>query len=413
MTWRGFPYVPGIIASCAQSAGSNVMLYVNEEFTAATGGSTTTLDDTARSWPTNFWVGWTIATDSPFQTATVVSNTATHVVFSPAFSTAVTSGMAYFFSSASGAFTYNIAGTNYTTGSQYNQVLYGTAPQQYSVNIDAFGAPAAILAWSNNYNCWGCYYGNSYGGNGYYVNGIGAGNVWGYPSVSRGYVGGGSGTTSATGYTTSVGMGIELSAMTKAKVHVSIQTYPSTANNGKWDFLMDNYWYTVADPATLGGSFTQNIQVDMQVYPAMLDATGYGFGYQASSHNPSTITISGNTYDCVISSKGTADWGNGFANTTNGYCVSFYLHPTNIAAGGATPPGPQLFGAASSTHDLYAMATWLSGLTSSSRDNNNNMILNASGVQVTPGNNNVPMSTSNYLGRGQHGAGSLLRREQL
>jgi hypothetical protein len=357
-------------SGCAQNSGSIVNKYIIEPGTS-TGGSATTCIDTSKSWTTNQWVGFTFYCFSPtFETSTITSNTSNTLTFGTV-STPITSGKSYGMSSAG-----SVAGTV----SQFNQNLLSGYPL-YSLNFNDWGSQQCTMTqWINTPACWGV----NYSGVGYDNTAAGIGS---YANVCRGWTNA-SGATSGAGYPASVGMGVQLSAMTKAKVHWSCVTPTAQPNQSRWDNLIDVYWWTTPDPHSLGSAFPPH--VDMQIVPRLMDNGGFA-GQNAVNHHYSTKTLGGNTYNVVISSQGSSDWGSGFSDAT-GYTVSFYLLPTTAATNGV---GNQLWGQISATHDILAMATWLAS--SNPLDDSSAPVKNASGITVSAANGNLPMNSSWYL----------------
>lgn len=237
--------------------------------------------------------------------------------------------------------------------------------------------PGTLSEWVNSPACWGFSTTNT----------VDSGSPRSYPSAFRGWSNNGgimealssssSWSAGAPNWTTLSGMGIQVSALTKAHAKWSM-TVPTTQNTNntvaRWDALMDIYLHTVPNPAYNGG----HPQIDLQIYQMLMDQPYSGqpaneSGYYANffgSHHPFLKTFSGVQYVGVIDAIS--------YNASGGHTITMVPTPTMYTNPGTTG---LLWGVNSVVHDVGGIITWLSQ--SNPTDDSGNPIMNASGTVVT------------------------------
>lgn len=328
---------PTSAVACAQNGGSLILSdYQTQD--NLTGGSTTTAIDTKQSWPVNGLVGFLFQNFTTGKSGTVTSNTATTL-------TMASVGTA------------NASGNSYDVFNFGNQFVYQTFGN-YALSLDDFGPQAGGLTlWVNDQTCWGV--------TGVTVN-TEQGGIGCYPAVSRGFA---QEIVNDLGpsYTTSVGMGIQLSALTKCHIGVNLKQVPSVPALSRWDYLIDNYLFTVAEPAAAA----YPPQIDISIFQTCMDNGFYGSSY--SSLNGFEITIAGVQYAAIV------DWsaGSGF-HQPGGHYILLFCRPTGPTDGLATN---SLWGQLNLVHDLGAIMTYFSQ--SNPLDDSGHPIKNAAGTTIT------------------------------
>jgi len=254
----------------------------------------------------------------------------------------------------------------------YNFKQFGN----YTVSFDDWGPdPGTLTTWINGAACWG----ESTTTN------VEKGSISSYSAVSRGWSHNAtvlsnlstSGYPAAPNWTTLSGMGIQVSALTKAHVKWSMSV-PTTPNAGnavsRWDALMDIYFHTVANPA----SSAWLPQIDLQIMQMLMDApltsqpaarSGY-YAYNMEANNPWIKTFSGVTYIGVIDIA--------VYNQPGGHTITMMPLPTM-----ATTPATTglLWGQPSLVHDVGAIIAWLSS--SNPVDDSGSAIKYSNGTVVT------------------------------
>jgi hypothetical protein len=203
-----------------------------------------------------------------------------------------------------------------------------------------------------------------------------------------------SGYPSAPNWTTLSGLGIQVQNLTKAHVKwsMSVPSTPnpigttSTATVGRWDALLDVYFFTAAQGAPNPPSSVPKYHVDLEIYQMLNDEPLSGQLPQYSSYwagsflypnNPFVKTIGGVTYVGVIDAQSFTEAG--------GHTISLFVEPTaytNSSTNGGTTT--TLWGMPSVTHDLGGIIAWLSQ--SNPKDDNGNPLKFANNsVPATPG----------------------------
>jgi hypothetical protein len=144
-------------------------------------------------------------------------------------------------------------------------------------------------------------------------------------------------------WTTKSGMGIQLSALTKARVHwsMSAPTVPYPAS--RWDALLDIFFHTMQHPLQDGTGWYP--EVDLQIIPAMMDS-GY-YKAVATGNGAQLVTLGGVGYVAIVDAMGPF-------NQTGGHTITMFARPTDFSEAGTG----FLWGNLSQTHDLFAIITF-------------------------------------------------------
>lgn len=366
----GRAITPLIVSSCAQNVGSIVTTAI-EATGSVTSATTTTLTDSTANWAVNQFAGgaYTVQDFTNGASSTAVSNTATTVTVSPAFSPTPAAGH-----------TYNIF--NYTN--TFNWWNFGL----YNVEYNNWGKQLGTLTqWVNSATCWGMSVTST----------SDPSSPASYPHASRGWSNNtGLMNTLSTGpsgntndWTTQAGLGIQVSALTKCKVGWKISQFPTNPNLlnlvSRWDALIDIYLHLVATPPP--SAFVP--QHDIQIMQVLMDQpltsqppnkSGFWAASLDASHG-FTKTLGGIAYDIMIDNNPS------FAQP-GGHVFTCFPHPTMWTNSGSTG---LLWGNGTMVHDVKAMIDYFSS--SNPLDDLGQPIKTTNGTTVT-----TPLiSTNHYL----------------
>src|SRR6185437_16937346 len=199
------------------------------------------------------------------------------------------------------------------------------------------------------------------------------GSVACYPDVCRGLMFNQTAmqqlsTPNTNDWTTTSGMGIQLSALTKCKVKWSIQSTPVVPSQSRWDALIDVYVYPVAQPLP-----TATPKYDISIFQMVMDANYYGPTYTSEHGCP--ITIGGIQYAVIV------DESDGFNvfNAAGGHYILMLCRPSAPNDG---LPANSLWGQQNVTHDVAAICRYWQQ--SNPLDDNGNPVKNGhTGVNIT------------------------------
>jgi len=318
---------PPVVVPPTPPAGTTVNTFTNFPG-IVTGGSALTVVDATQNWKFNQWKDATLGVylgagaGNAWASSIVASNTATTITLVSALPGPVAAKNRY------------VMGTYWPIGNPYAFTRYGN----YAVTFDDWGPqPGTLTLTSAGKDAW------SVALSGQGSNDVGN-NIGSYPSVSRGY---NAVDASLQGtHVTDVGMGVQVSALTKCDVTTAFKT-PTTLGGSRWDLLEDVYFHTSATPA---GTSAWPPQVDLQVFLALMDNTDAYFAVSVAMKHPSYKTFNGVRYMITVDDPG----GAGF-HQPSGHIVQVFVPPFGTPTGGS-----QLWGQGSATVPLALLIAWLS-----------------------------------------------------
>jgi hypothetical protein len=250
---------------------------------------------------------------------------------------------------------------SWTSTGLYDTTRYGN----YLVSNTNFNNTPGQQTWANSESCWGA---NT-------TSTTELGGVGSYPHIVRGWTQSDAdmitySSSSTRDWTTQSGLGILVSALTKAKVHWAF-TAP-TSLGSRWLGLMDIYFHpTIASTSADFPPF-----VDLMINQALADpllADGKSTFYQLVANNAhaTTVTLGGSTYLVYIDEPGEA----GF-HQAGGHNIHLFLLPTNVTDSiGAN------WGSSNATTDLKAIIQYF--MQANPVDNNGQPLRNAAGAAIT------------------------------
>ena len=263
----------------------------------------------------------------------------------------------------------------------------------YVVQFDDWGPDTGTLSmWTNSPTCWSASTTTKNAGGNNTDPGIGS-----YPDVVRGWTpnDGVLQDLSTAGYpnnpnwTTLSGMGIQVSALTKAHVKwaMSVPTTPNTNDTvARWDALMDIYFHTAAQGAPNPPSSAWLPYTDLQIMQMLMDQpftgnpaneNGY-FAYVMNTSHPWIKTFGGGSTGLpAVTYIGVIDVFGPF-NQSGGHTITMMPEPTM-----ATNPSTTglLWGPTSMVHDVGGIIAWLSQ--ANPKDDSGNPIYYGNGTTVT------------------------------
>ena len=359
VAWSGASYsvaqsAKTVTITAARSGANSGVVSVNYATTDGTAKAGT--DYTASSGTLSWASG-----DSATKTFTVAVSNATPFSGTRNFSVALSgvSGAAVLGSPASAMTTINgsLASAcaqgagSYTTTGGFNFMTYG----KYTVQNDNWGGTPGQAFWANSAACWGVTTTSTserYG-------------VGSYPHVTRGWENNQTtmnqlSTPGTNDWTTQSGMGISVTALTKARVHWA---FNAAALPNRWEGLMDIYFHKTPTPAA--SMFYP--QLDLMVDQAGNDQISPPYyGALLISNHASQVTIGGNTYMTYVDNPGQV------FNQTGGHTIEMFMVPTISTA---------MWGSADAVTDVAAIIQfWMQ---SNPLDDAGKPMVNAAGVTIT------------------------------
>jgi len=257
--------------------------------------------------------------------------------------------------------------SSYTTTNAYDFVQYGN----YTVQNNNWSGTNGQTLWANSAGCWGVTTTTT----------TEQYNITSAPEVQRGWSQNGAtlGSLSTAGtnnWTTTAGMGIAVTALTKAKV-----TWSFNAAAGRYDMLLDTYFHTVDNPPYSAFYPSTDLMITYAIDDQVLNGVSY-YGSVASASHATLITIGGVQFTVYVDNPSQV------FNQPGGHTIWMAIGPTTLSTGN---PGLQNWGTSGVTVDLAAIIKYW--MQSNPKDDAGNPVLNASGATIT-----TPMIASNlYL----------------
>ena len=230
---------------------------------------------------------------------------------------------------------YNYANSNPATGASFGN---------YVIQMDDWPGGNQTM-WINDQNCWGT------------TTSVTTDNGLPViaPQVIRGWMYNGTpmmalSTPGTYDWTTKSGMGIQVSALTKAKAHWAVSVPAATYPAARWDALLDVFFHKVPNPNTQAGTnavgastYGWNPQVDLMIMHSLVDS-GY-FKQLCQQNNAQIVTLGGISYVVIV------DVGGPFNQANGGHTIMMFARPTALSDPGTT----YQWGNLTATHDLNAI----------------------------------------------------------
>lgn len=226
------------------------------------------------------------------------------------------------------------SGSTSTSGA-YDSKKYGN----YFVNNNNWGGTKGQSVWSNSPDCWGFTTTQS----------ADIGSISSYPSVTRGWSQNATAMQAAGGnaWTVKSGMGIQVTALTKAKVHWAFQA-PTTPTGIRWMGLEDIYYHKTNNPAPTEFPPVVDLMIDQSLSDQICCDTTF-YGYEIGHNDGSKVTLGGNTYNVYIDAPDEDSY-----HQTGGHNIHLFLLPTSFDSNNQNPN----FGQQNSVTDLAAITKY-------------------------------------------------------
>ena len=246
---------------------------------------------------------------------------------------------------------------SYTTTNAFDAKQFGN----YLVNNNNWGGTSGQVLFANSQSCWGVTTTAT-------TDRFGIGS---YPSVTRGWTQNATylGPLSTPGtydWTTKSGMGIAVTALTKARVHWAFTAPPSP---NRWSALMDIYFHKTNAPNP--SMFYP--QLDLMVEPSIADQLNSNgstyYGTVITGNRGTQVTIGGNTYSVYVDNPSQV------FNQPGGHTIEMFMTPNSV-----TNPGQTIWGSNDSVTDVAAIIKfWMQ---TNPKDDKGNVIVNSAGNPV-------------------------------
>ena len=188
----------------------------------------------------------------------------------------------------------------------------------YTVQNNSWGGAAGLVTWANSSDCWGVTSSQT----------SEVFNISGAPGVQRGwsqncatFMGKGGGS-----WTVQSGMGIQVSALTKEKIHWAFSA-PAAYPASRWNALIDTYFWAGSAPTSCSSDRHEwnskiiDLMVVQQVNDQVLANGSYYAGVAGANH-ATTVTIAGSTYLTYVDNPNQA------FNAPGGHTIEMFLAPT-------------------------------------------------------------------------------------
>jgi hypothetical protein len=367
LSWSGATF------STAQSAGT---VTITATRTGGTNGAVTvsyaTADGTAKAGTdytaksgTLIWA----AGDAAVKTFTVAVSNATPFSGTRSFSVALSSATGGAGLASPASATVSINGSNVVTGCAKSSSSYATTGGfdyknfgNYNVSNNNWGGTSGQALWANAQSCWG-------------VTTTATSDRFGigsYPHASRGWednqtIMNQMSTPGTNDWTVRAGMGISVTALTKARVHWA---FNAPAAPMRWDALMDIYFHKTNSPSASMFYPQLDLMVDQAITDQAYSSSTYYSGVAASAH-ATQVTLGGNTYTIYIDNPSQV------FNQAGGHTIEMFQLPTAFASNNNLAT----WGSTDAVTDVAAIIKYL--MQSNPVDDAGKPLVNALGVTIT------------------------------
>jgi hypothetical protein len=233
----------------------------------------------------------------------------------------------------------------------------------YLISSGNFNGTPGQTIWANSERCFGVTTTST----------VERGGVGSYPHVVRGWTHSdpdlrAQSSPGTFDWTTKSGMGISVTALTKAKIHWAF-TAPTSAGS-RWMALMDIYFHKTANPAASDWPPFVDLMIDQSIADVVIKNTTY-FTMVAGNDHATTVTLGANTYLVYIDDPGETSF-----HQPGGHNIHLHQLPTSYTGNAGA-----LWGVSAATTDLAAIVKYL--MQASPKDDAGRPLLNAAGVPVT------------------------------
>jgi hypothetical protein len=248
-------------------------------------------------------------------------------------------------------------GSSWTTTGAFDSKAYGN----YFVNNNNWGGTPGQQFWSNDQNCWGVTTTATRD----------TGAIGSYPSVTRGW------SQNATimqqqggnSWTVKSGMGVQVSALTKAKVHWSFNA--PTSGGVRWLGLMDNYFHSTNSPSPTQFPPVVDLMIDQSIADQVVNNSTY-YALVAQGDHGATVTIGGAQYVVYIDDPNESGY-----HSSGGHTIHLFRTPSAFTSN--TPLA--VWGTNNGVTDLAAIVKYF--MQSSPKDDTGQPLKTASGSTVS------------------------------
>jgi len=248
----------------------------------------------------------------------------------------------------------------------------------YVVNNNNWGGTPNQKLWANDQNCWGVTTSATSEQD----------SVSSYPSVTRGWSQNGDimqqlSSPGTQDWTTKSGMGVQVSAITKAQIHWAF-TAPTTVPN-RWLGLMDIYFHSTNSPSYTQFPPVVDLMIDQSIMDQPLSGqstnTSTFYALTAQQDHATVVTLGGVKYVVYIDDSDEVAY-----HSSGGHTIHLFTAPTTFSDGS----GPS-WGTHDGRHDLKAIITFF--MQANPKDDSGNALKFANGSTVT----SALISSSLYL----------------
>jgi hypothetical protein len=257
--------------------------------------------------------------------------------------------------------------SSWTTTGAFDSRAYGN----YFINNNNWGGTPGQQLWANDENCWGVTTTATRDN----------GSIGSYPSVTRGW------SQNATimqqqggnGWTVTSGMGIQVSQLTKAKVHWTFNA--PTTGGIRWLGLMDNYFHSTNSPSPSQFPPVVDLMIDQSIADQVVNSSTY-YALVAQQDHGTTVTIGGVQYVVYID-----DSDENAYHSSGGHTIHLFRTPSAFT----TNSPLAVWGTNDGVTDLAAIVKFF--MQSNPVDDSGRPLMTANGSTVT-----TPLISSNlYL----------------
>jgi hypothetical protein len=357
------------IGRTAGSTGAVTVKYNTTNGTALAGTSYTSTSGTL-SWASGDTSARTVVVPLLATTGYSGTKSLTFALSSPSVATLGNPGSAAVNITGTGTIaTCGETSSSYVTTGDWDAKQYGN----YVVNNNNWGGTLGQRLWANSAGCWGVTDTAT----------VDTDTPHSYPSVTRGWSQNGGvmqalSTPGTNDWTTKSGMGIPVTALTKAKIHWTFQA--PTASGPRWMGLQDIYFHTEATPPYVDFPPFIDLLIDQAIGDQVVNSSTY-YALVSQGAHATTITISGNTYVIYVDLPGGLAY-----HQPGGHEVHLFNLPTAFTSGNANPQ----WGVRDDVKDLAPIVKYL--MQSHPLDDAGKPLLNAAGAEIT-----TPLITPNLF----------------
>jgi hypothetical protein len=348
------------IGRTAGSTGAVSVKYSTTNGTALAGTSYTSTSGTL-SWATGDTSARTVVVPLLSTTGYAGTKSLKFALSSPTVATLGTPGSATVNITGTGVTTAcNETSSSYVTTGAFDWTRYGN----YVVNNNNWSGTPGQKLWANSAGCWGVTDTAT----------VDVDTPRSYPSVTRGWSQNGGvmqalSTPGTDDWTTKAGMGIPVTALTKAKVHWSFSA--PTTSGLRWMALQDIYFHTQATPPYTNWPPFVDLMIDQAIGDQVVNSSTY-YALVAQGAYATTVTIGNNTYLIYIDLPAGS-----YFHQPGGHEVHLFNLPTAFTSGNANP----LWGVMDDVKDLAPIIKYL--MQSHPVDDAGKPLRNASGAEIT------------------------------